>query len=99
MLTMCFTNQQLVLPPVHISEMTIAEMKACWEAEKSKALSDLKKKLQKEKEESVADTKKKQWVKKIICVSLSVCDYMCLRVCECVRRTSLWRTAKNNNSR
>ena len=63
---MCFTNQPLVLPSVYISEMTIAEMKACWEAEKSKALSDLKKKLQKEKEESVADTKKKQWVKKLV---------------------------------
>ena len=62
--------------------MTIAEMKACWEAEKSKALSDLKKKLQKEKEDAVADAKKKQWVKKSVCVcSLSNITFLSVLMC------------------
>ena len=63
--------------------MTIAEMKACWEAEKSKALSDLKKKLQKEKEDAVADAKKKQWVKKIVCVCVSECECTFVYITDC----------------
>ena len=43
--------------------MMIAEMKACWEVEKSKALGDMVKKLTAEKREAIAETKKKQWVR------------------------------------
>ncbi|KAL8623727.1 hypothetical protein ACOMHN_004790 [Nucella lapillus] len=68
----------------HNHKLMIAEMKACWEAETSKALNDLKKKLTAEKEEAVTEAKKKQWCatcwKEAIfycCWNTSYCSYAC----------------------
>lgn len=44
------------------SELTVAEMKTLWEAEKQRIIQDMKVAHAKEIEKSISETKKKQWV-------------------------------------
>lgn len=44
------------------SELTVAEMKTLWEAEKQRIIQDMKVAHAKDIEKSISETKKKQWV-------------------------------------
>ncbi|KAL5013388.1 hypothetical protein ScPMuIL_007658 [Solemya velum] len=68
----------------HNFQLTLAEMKACWDAEKIRLSFELKNLCQKERENAVQDTKKKQWCancgKEAIfycCWNTSYCNYPC----------------------
>ncbi|XP_076457219.1 uncharacterized protein LOC143291271 [Babylonia areolata] len=79
-----WTHEMKMAEVQHSHKITVAEMKACWEAEMSKALQDLRNKLAKEKQEAVMETKKKQWCASCwkealyyCCWNTSYCSYTC----------------------
>ncbi|XP_041360637.1 protein kinase C-binding protein 1-like isoform X2 [Gigantopelta aegis] len=79
-----YIHSQEILELKHNFKLTVAEMKAAWEAEKNKLFRELKRIFDQEKEACVAAAKKKQWCancsKEAIyycCWNTSYCDYAC----------------------
>ncbi|XP_069106879.1 MYND-type zinc finger-containing chromatin reader ZMYND8-like isoform X2 [Argopecten irradians] len=77
-------QHQQILELKHNFQLTMAEMKSCWEAEKQRIVSEINTLNNKDKEKAINETKKKQWCancgKEAIfycCWNTSYCDYPC----------------------
>ena len=64
---LCFIDLDFLFP-----DLTVAEMKTLWEAEKQRIVQDMKVAHAKELEKSIIETKKKQWVRNTADRSYSV---------------------------
>ncbi|XP_061179146.1 MYND-type zinc finger-containing chromatin reader ZMYND8-like [Saccostrea echinata] len=80
-------QKQQIAELKHNFQLTVAEMKTLWEAEKQRIIVDLKAAHNKELEKTVTETKKKQWCancgKEAIfycCWNTSYCDYPCQQI-------------------
>ncbi|XP_060064439.1 MYND-type zinc finger-containing chromatin reader ZMYND8-like isoform X2 [Ylistrum balloti] len=81
---MRWEQHQQILELKHNFQLTMAEMKTCWEAEKQRIVSEINSMNSKDKEKAINETKKKQWCascgKEAIfycCWNTSYCDYPC----------------------
>lgn len=80
-------QKQQIAELKHNFQLTVAEMKTLWEAEKQRIIQDMKVAHAKEIEKSISETKKKQWCancgKEAIfycCWNTSYCDYPCQQI-------------------
>ncbi|XP_062606646.1 MYND-type zinc finger-containing chromatin reader Zmynd8-like isoform X2 [Saccostrea cucullata] len=98
-------QKQQIAELKHNFQLTVAEMKTLWEAEKQRIIVDLKAAHTKELEKTVNETKKKQWCancgKEAIfycCWNTSYCDYPCQQIHWPTHMPVCMQTQNNNDT-
>lgn len=98
-------QKQQIAELKHNFQLTVAEMKTLWEAEKQRIIQDLKVAHAKEIEKSISETKKKQWCancgKEAIfycCWNTSYCDYPCQQIHWPTHMPVCMQTQNNSDS-
>ncbi|XP_055998197.1 MYND-type zinc finger-containing chromatin reader ZMYND8-like isoform X3 [Ostrea edulis] len=97
-------QKQQIAELKHNFQLTVAEMKTLWEAEKQRIIVDMKAAHTKDLEKSISETKKKQWCancgKEAIfycCWNTSYCDYPCQQIHWPTHMPVCMQTQNNTN--